>query len=170
MKVIRKKTAYFQRKDFIFILTSGKNNLPPDSIIRKALGKTGRINEKNEDEFIKVKKPHEIEYVKGLDCVLDFDYIISMSTENFRELMQSINNEAEETYEVLNQEISPENVDTIQDSIFRLAYLKYRKKELLDYLDYISGDKKISLPREIKKEIKKKNKKLLLEYKQKENK
>lgn len=45
-------------------------------------------------------------------------------------------------------------------------YLEYRQQELDDYVNYVSGDIKVKLPRVLRKELKKKNKEFEKRYRE----
>lgn len=166
MIVFRENAIYIQKKDLLQIITVGKSVFPPASIIKKGLGKTGKITDKNKHDFIKLTKPYEKEYIKGIDYILDYDYITSLSPEEYRTLMETVKRDKYDAYRAATKPITEENADEIRERMDQYRYLEYRQQELDDYVNYVSGDIKVKLPRVLRKELKKKNKEFEKRYRE----
>lgn len=91
IKIIANDAIYVQKIDIAYLDAS---NLPiPASIFMKTVAKGMTINENNKYDFIRFDEASEIEYFKGLDCIIDCDVANGLSEEEIIEAMENVQKE-----------------------------------------------------------------------------
>lgn len=123
MKVISKNCVYVQREDIVNL-----ESLPivmPLSIYMKYF-KSGAniVNDFNKYQFIRFDDEEEIEFFKGLDCIVDYQSVKNLSVDDLMKLGKYLSQESKDIlnkYETMSDDEKLENCSL------------YIKHELLEY-------------------------------------
>ena len=115
MKIITDNAIYVQKNDMVYL-----NQLDlaiPTSIFMKVFGSgVVIIDDSNRYEFVKFDAPEEIEFIKGIDWMIDFNKVKDLSEEEMITLGRSIAEERNRVAHKLNsmtQEEIKENMNMV---------------------------------------------------------
>jgi len=93
MKIIRENACYIQRKDLAFLQEIA--DCIPATIYEKVFipNQVITVNGGNREDFIKFDQPHEINYFKDIDWMLDYDQVKDLEDVDLWIYAQNISHE-----------------------------------------------------------------------------
>lgn len=150
MKVVTENAVYVQKGDINYLFHSDMSM--PKSIFDKVYGQgIVIINNNNKNHFIEFNEPEEIEFLKGVDWIVDYNEIRDLSEEEIIALGQSI---AEEKNTIANKynAMSSEEQEENKNMELLCELLDYKMYTLRDILWFKQGHIKMKLPKAIKQE------------------
>lgn len=120
MKIIRDKVAYIQREDLVFMIHSGLLDYDfLKSIIEKmAIVQKISINNSNRFEFVKFTDPKDVEFLKGITFLVEYDELKDLSLEEMYSLGEEIlrtRNEKAERFNRMSTTLREQNKRLIEE-------------------------------------------------------
>lgn len=147
MKIVTDKKVYVQKNDIAYL---NQTDLPiPASIFMKVFGHgIVIIDDRNRYEFIEFTEPEEIEFIKKIDWMIDYNEIKDLSEE---ELMELGNHIAEESNKIARKynAMTTEKRKQNQHLVFEHELLEFKMRSLKDIILYKRGELKINLPKDL---------------------
>ena len=144
MKIINKDVAYVQKNDIAYLNTT---DLPiPLSIYAKVFGfETSIVNDNNRYSFIKLDDKSEIEYLKGIDFVVDYNDYKDLSEEEMTKILDSIKDEYYKVVDEFNA-MTKEERTKHHNLITQSENLEFKYCTIRDILWFTQGHIKFELP------------------------
>ncbi len=144
MKIITDNAIYVQKNDMVYL-----NQLDlaiPTSIFMKVFGSgVVIIDDSNRYEFVKFDAPEEIEFIKGIDWMIDFNKVKDLSEEEMITLGRSIAEERNRVAHKLNS-MTQEEIKENMNMVSQYKLLDFKMYSLRDVLWFKQGKIKIELP------------------------
>ena len=144
MKIITDNAIYVQKNDMVYL-----NQLDlaiPTSIFMKVFGSgVVIIDDSNRYEFVKFDAPEEIEFIKGIDWMIDFNKVKDLSEEEMITLGRSIAEERNRVAHKLNS-MTQEEIKENMNMVSQYELLDFKMYSLRDVLWFKQGNIKIELP------------------------
>ena len=144
MKIITEDAVYVQKNDFAFLNQSDLTI--PASIYLQALDRgIITIGNDNRYDFFKFTEPHEIEFFKEIDWIIDYYDIKDLSIKDIFDLANKISDERRDIAFKYNSMTAAEKENNIH--LFnRAEFLNYQLYSLRDFVWFKQGKLKFKLP------------------------
>lgn len=143
MKIIDKDCVYVQKKDLLFLYKM--TFFVPSSIFIKIFKNSFKIDDNTKNDFIKIDEPEQIEFIKKIDWVIDYNEIKDKSLEEVLNLCQNVALERNELASRFDF-VSEEECEYIDNQCEILDYKIYSLREILWFKQ---GHVHINLPQGI---------------------
>jgi len=140
MKIITNDAIYIQKND-IFYLRHTNLYIPIPSSVDYI-----NISDKDRYEFIKYEDEKDIEFLKNLDLIINYDEFKDLSEEEIINLGQSIaqeKNRIANKFNSMPEKFREENIDIVEEKCKLLGFKMY---SLRDLLLFKKGMLKMNLP------------------------
>ena len=144
MKIITDDAVYVQKNDFAY-LNHSELSIPASIFLKVCESGVFIVCDENRYDFIKFSEPHEIEFFKDIDWIIDYNDVKDLSLEDIVEVANKINDERRELALKFNP-MSPEEKEKNVDMYYRSEYLNYKFLSLRDYVWFRQGHLKFDLP------------------------
>lgn len=146
MKIIRESYAYIQKEDLVAIMEHSSSEVPKS--IRERAYSMAPFTEKVLYDFVKFEEQEEIDFIRDIDWITDFDEANTLSYDEIIQRGRNLEHEMDSIDEIL-LPMSEEELKNHQDLNRRGAQLNYESRSLQHYFFYRTGFWKINLPSEI---------------------
>lgn len=159
MKIIRDNKIYVQRSDISMV--SIDENLKDNDTVNKILNMGYSYDDKNKYDFVLFTDEDIIEFLRGLDYIVDYDEVKDMSDEDLEGIAKETADERNNVtvrYARLDEENMRKEFKKARNEI---SLLEYKLISLRDLSLFKNGHLKISLPEGI--EYPKKRRRTLLQ-------
>ena len=147
MKIFTNNAVFVQKNDIAY-LTRGYLKVPV-SIFTKSFGNdTFYIDNNSKYDFIEFNKPHEINFFKNIDWIVDYNEVKNLSKEETIVLGERI---AEEINKIANKfnKMTPAQKKKNMKLVSQCELLKYKMCSLKEIFWFKEGQIKINLPLDI---------------------
>ena len=158
MKIFANDKVYVQKNDIAF-LNSTDIEIPA-SIFLKLFGNgITIIDNRNRFEFVEFDNEKDIEYIRNLDCVIDYDSVKDLTESEIEELGKNISQERNsiaEKYNEMSEEERMKNVGMVTEC----DMLEHKMFSLVEIFKFKHGIIEMTLPEGIEypADIKRENK------------
>ena len=92
MKIITDDAAYVQKNDFAY-LNHSELPIPASIFLKVCESGVFIVCDENRYDFIKFSEPHEIEFFKDIDWIIDYNDVKDLSLEDIVEVANKISDE-----------------------------------------------------------------------------
>ncbi|MBE6160472.1 MAG: hypothetical protein E7157_05460 [Lactobacillales bacterium] len=138
-----KEKIYVQKNDIMYLNQTDLSI--PASIFMKIFGNgVTIIDNSNRFEFVEFTNSHEIEFLKNIDWIIDYNEVKELSKDEIMKLANEIANKQNEIADKYNN-MSPEDKQNNKDIIFQHETLDYKFYSLRDFLWFKQGHLKMEL-------------------------
>ena len=157
MKIITEDAAYIQYSDLAYIRYEANGNIP-ESIYKKYY-ESDDIKDYNLNDFIKFTDKTEIDFIKGITSIIDFNNIKSLSNSALLEEIEKIIKNTrwirsrkvslilESSFSTIDDEYK---FKKISDDLDNRMYINNHKiKTIRNYIDYKKRLLKMDFPKEV---------------------
>lgn len=153
MKIITDNSVYVQRKDLKFLNTNICIEMP-ETIICKMFEDSFK-SIKSDEDFIKFEDDFDMEFLKDIDWIINYNDVKSLTEEELIELGEKV---TEQKNELSNKFYSMDINGRLKnfDIVARCDLLKYKMQSLADVIFYKRGKLDIKLPEEVNTGVKEK--------------
>lgn len=146
MKIIAENKIFVQKNDIAYLNSTDLDI--PASIILEVYGKgLTIIDDSNRYEFIKYEQPHEIEFLKNLDFIVDYNEFKDLSENEIIEIAKEIikkRNELARTFNKMDKNKRKKNINIL----YECEKLDFKINSIRDIIWFKNGDLNIKLPDE----------------------
>lgn len=147
MKIITNNSIYVQKNDIAYLNSSTLEI--PASIFMKVFNKdVVIIDDSNRYEFVEFNAPEEIEFLKNIDWIIDYNEVKNLSLEEIISLGQNIADEKNSIARHFNSmelEERKENMNMVSEC----ENLDFKIYSLRDFLWFKQGHLNFDLPKDI---------------------
>ena len=141
MKIIRNNAVYVQKSDIGFLK---RTNLEvPASIFMKY----EESKDNNKHDLIKYDGPNEMDYLKQIEDIVDYDEVKDLSEEELITLLQNVSDEYNFTADSFNEMSLEDKIKHIQ-LVTKCILLECKFYSLSDILEIKQGKLNINFPEE----------------------
>lgn len=146
MKIITENNAYIQKNDIAYL---NNTTLPIPASIFLAIFSEGvvMITDLNRNDFLEFTNPDDIEYLKSLDWIIDYNEVKDYSLAQLQDLGASILGELHQLNDTISLYSESENENKAELEL-KHELLKYKLMSLRDISLYKQGKLKLELPNE----------------------
>lgn len=153
MKIITDREAYVQKNDIVQLNTS--NLEIPASIYLKIFGSgITIIDDSNRYEFVKFEEAYEIEFLKSINWIINYDDVKGLSDDEIMEMGNKILAERSQIADNFNSLSEEERLYNIEKVEEQCDLLEFKFYSLRDFLWFRQGHLKFDLPEGIESSIK----------------
>lgn len=154
MKIITKDAAYVQFCDvFNFMDITRLMKLDcPKSISMRCFTNQIVVDGDNRYAFMEFKEKDAINFIKKLDCIIDYSFVATKTDEELYDLMKKLHEESRnlvEKYEKMNRSQQSKNYSKLYGEYHIKAY---KAHSINDYLLYRKGEIKFDIPENLRLE------------------
>lgn len=145
MKIITDRAAYVQKNDIIQLNVSDLEI--PASIYLKVFGSgITVIDDSNRYEFVKFEEAYEIEFLKSINWIINYDDVKDLSDDEIMEMGNIVlaeRSEIADNFNLLSEEERIHNIDNVEEQCDLLEFKFY---SIRDFLWFKQGHLKFTLP------------------------
>ncbi len=166
MKIITEDAVYLQKEDIAYFnqflnTYEDKNDIP--KFMRLFRHEIFILTEKNRYDFVEFRNKEEIEYIKTIEWIIDYNNTKDMTIEQITEYCQQI---LKERYRIADEYIAMSEEEKIENRTMAIqcAIYEYVINSLASMVYFKMGDIKMKLPKKVRypKEVRKINPKKMI--------
>lgn len=143
MKIITSEAIYIQKKD-LFFLNQTNLSIPSSISLNAFYYETTIIDDDDIYEFIKFEEEIEIDFLKKIDWIVDYNNLKDLEEYQIIKLIEDVGKEKNNIFKKYNN-----NIIKNKDLLLRYEQLEFKITTLIEILWLKQGHIKLNFPEEI---------------------